>query len=65
MITRLKGRGEQHEPTLLAVATAAGLELDIPLPALNDPAAVAAFIERHFHLAASVEPVVRGERGHQ
>jgi molybdopterin-guanine dinucleotide biosynthesis protein MobB len=46
-------RGEQNDPELLAVATDSTLELDVPLLDLNDPVAVANFIERHFHLFAS------------
>ncbi|MDZ4183361.1 MAG: molybdopterin-guanine dinucleotide biosynthesis protein B, partial [Desulfuromonadales bacterium] len=45
-------RGEQHDPTLLAVASDEPLELDVPILDLNDPTAVADFIEVHFRLAA-------------
>jgi len=45
-------RGEEHDPTLVAVASDAPLELDVPVLDLNDPAAVAAFIEERFLTAA-------------
>lgn len=38
-------RGEQHDPTLLAVASDEPLELDVPVLGLNNPAAVASFVE--------------------
>lgn len=38
-------RGEQHDPTLLAVASDETLELDVPVLNLNNPAAVASFVE--------------------
>jgi molybdopterin-guanine dinucleotide biosynthesis protein B/molybdopterin-guanine dinucleotide biosynthesis protein len=38
-------RGEQHDPTLIAVASDMELQLDVPLFDLNDAAAIAAFIE--------------------
>jgi molybdopterin-guanine dinucleotide biosynthesis protein B/molybdopterin-guanine dinucleotide biosynthesis protein len=41
-------RGEQHDPTLLAVASDAPLELDVPVLDLNDAAAVAGFIMERF-----------------
>ncbi|MBT0665159.1 molybdopterin-guanine dinucleotide biosynthesis protein B [Geobacter pelophilus] len=41
-------RGEQHDPTLLAVASDAPLELDVPVFDLNDAAAVAGFIVKRF-----------------
>jgi molybdopterin-guanine dinucleotide biosynthesis protein MobB len=44
-------RGDQHDPALLAVAADSALELDVPRLDLNDPAAVADFIEQHFRLA--------------
>jgi molybdopterin-guanine dinucleotide biosynthesis protein B/molybdopterin-guanine dinucleotide biosynthesis protein len=53
--TTLLCRGEEHDPTLLAVAADSDLTLDVPLLDLNDPAGVADFVERHFHLAASKE----------
>lgn len=40
-------RGTQHDPTLLAVASDCQLELDVPVLDLNNPAAIAAFIEEH------------------
>ena len=41
-------RGEQHDPTLIAVASDEPLQLDVPVLDLNDPAAVAGFIEEYF-----------------
>ncbi|GAM11444.1 molybdopterin adenylyltransferase [Geobacter sp. OR-1] len=41
-------RGEQHDPTLLAVASDAPLELDVPVLDLNDAAVVADFIMKRF-----------------
>jgi molybdopterin-guanine dinucleotide biosynthesis protein MobB len=41
-------RGEHHDPTLVAVASDAPLELDVPRLDLNAPAAVAGFIEERF-----------------
>lgn len=41
-------RGEKHDPTLIAVASDSQLELDVPLLDLNDPEAVAAFVEERF-----------------
>lgn len=41
-------RGEVHDPTLVAVASDADLELDVPVLDLNDPSAVADFIEETF-----------------
>jgi len=41
-------RGEEHDPTLLAVASDTALELDVPLLDLNDAAQVADFIEEKF-----------------
>jgi molybdopterin-guanine dinucleotide biosynthesis protein MobB len=41
-------RGEQHDSTLLAVASDEPLELDVPVLALNDAGAVADFIEERF-----------------
>ena len=46
--TTLLCRGEEHDPTLVAVASDAKLELDVPLLDLNDAAAVADFIEERF-----------------
>ncbi|MDD2310843.1 MAG: molybdopterin-guanine dinucleotide biosynthesis protein B [Desulfuromonadaceae bacterium] len=40
-------RGEQYDPTLLAVASDEPLELDIPVLDLNSPAQVADFVEEH------------------
>jgi len=41
-------RGENHDQTLVAVASDAALELDVPLLDLNAPDRVAAFIEAEF-----------------
>ena len=41
-------RGEEHDPTLLAVASDTPLELDVPVLDLNDGGAVADFIEEKF-----------------
>ena len=39
-------RGEEHDPTLLAVASDEALELDVPVLDLNDAAAITDFIEK-------------------
>ena len=41
-------RGEEHDPTLLAVASDVELELDVPLFNINDAAGIAAFLENRF-----------------
>ena len=41
-------RGEQHDPSLVAVASDEPLELDVPVLDLNDPVQVADFIEKTF-----------------
>lgn len=41
-------RGEQYDPTLIAVASDEPLGLDVPLLDLNDPVAVAGFVEQYF-----------------
>jgi molybdopterin-guanine dinucleotide biosynthesis protein B/molybdopterin-guanine dinucleotide biosynthesis protein len=41
-------RGDEYDPTLLAVASDEPLELDVPLLDLNDPGAVADFIVAAF-----------------
>lgn len=41
-------RGDEYDPTLLAVASDEPLKLDVPLLNLNDAAAVADFIEENF-----------------
>jgi len=41
-------RGEDHDPSLVAVASDEPLQLDVPLLGLNDPAAVASFVEQRF-----------------
>ena len=46
--TTLLCRGEEHDPTLLAVASDSALELDVPVLDLNDAAQVADFIEEKF-----------------
>ncbi|UFS71704.1 molybdopterin-guanine dinucleotide biosynthesis protein B [Geomonas sp. RF6] len=43
-------RGENHDPTLIAVASDEPLELDVPVLDLNDPAQVAEFVIQHFNL---------------
>lgn len=40
-------RGEEHDPTLIAVASDEQLELDVPVLDLNNPAQVADFVEMH------------------
>ena len=40
-------RGEERDPSLLAVASDEPLELDVPVLDLNNPAQVADFVERH------------------
>ena len=49
----LLSRGEQHDPTLLAVVSDEPLELDVPVLDLNDAAQVARFIVEHFALGES------------
>ena len=46
--TTLLCRGEEHDPTLVAVASDAKLELDVPVLDLNDARGVADFIEERF-----------------
>ena len=46
--TTLLCRGEEYDPTLVAVASDAQLELDVPVLDLNDAVAVADFIEEKF-----------------
>lgn len=41
-------RGEDNDPTLVAVASDEPLELDVPVLDLNNPAQVADFVEKHF-----------------
>jgi len=41
-------RGEEHDPTLLAVASDEPLELDVPVLDLNDAEQVADFVEARF-----------------
>jgi molybdopterin-guanine dinucleotide biosynthesis protein B/molybdopterin-guanine dinucleotide biosynthesis protein len=40
-------RGEEHDPTLVAVASDEPLELDVPVMDLNNPAQVADFVEQY------------------
>ena len=46
--TTLLCRGEEHDPTLVAVASDKLLELDVPVLDLNNPEMVADFIETRF-----------------
>ena len=46
-------RGENHDPTLIAVASDEKLDLDVPVLDLNDPEQVAQFIVEHFSLSAA------------
>ena len=46
--TTLLCRGEEHDPTLVAVASDKQLELDVPVLDLNNPEMVADFIETRF-----------------
>lgn len=41
-------RGEEHDPTLIAVASDQSLEVDVPLLDLNDTSAIADFVEEKF-----------------
>ncbi|WP_088536729.1 molybdopterin-guanine dinucleotide biosynthesis protein B [Geobacter sp. DSM 9736] len=41
-------RGENYDPTLIAVASDMQLDVDVPLLDLNDPEAVALFVEARF-----------------
>jgi len=41
-------RGEEHDPSLIAVASDQHLEVDVPLLDLNNPAQVADFVEERF-----------------
>jgi molybdopterin-guanine dinucleotide biosynthesis protein B/molybdopterin-guanine dinucleotide biosynthesis protein len=41
-------RGEEHDPTLIAVASDEPLDLDVPLLDLNDTEMVTRFIEQYF-----------------
>jgi molybdopterin-guanine dinucleotide biosynthesis protein B/molybdopterin-guanine dinucleotide biosynthesis protein len=40
-------RGEQNDPSLLAVASDEPLELDVPVLDLNNPTQIADFVEKH------------------
>ncbi|MBT1076341.1 bifunctional molybdenum cofactor guanylyltransferase MobA/molybdopterin-guanine dinucleotide biosynthesis adaptor protein MobB [Geobacter grbiciae] len=46
-------RGEEHDPTLVAVASDAALALDVPVFDLNNPAQLADFVERTFLAAGA------------
>ena len=46
--TTLLCRGDEHDPTLVAVASDKRLELDVPVLDLNNPEMVADFIETRF-----------------
>jgi molybdopterin-guanine dinucleotide biosynthesis protein MobB len=46
-------RGEQHDPTLIAIASDEPLEVDVPVLDLNDPAQVAQFVVERFALKTS------------
>ncbi|HEX9079534.1 MAG TPA: molybdopterin-guanine dinucleotide biosynthesis protein B [Desulfuromonadaceae bacterium] len=50
-------RGEEHDPTLLAVASDEALELDVPVLDLNNPARVADFVEKHIINRANVQGI--------
>jgi molybdopterin-guanine dinucleotide biosynthesis protein MobB len=41
-------RGEEHDPTLIAVASDQSLEVDVPLLDLNDTSAITDFVEERF-----------------
>jgi molybdopterin-guanine dinucleotide biosynthesis protein MobB len=41
-------RGEEHDPTLVAVASDERLELDVPVYDINDAAGLCDFIEERF-----------------
>jgi molybdopterin-guanine dinucleotide biosynthesis protein MobB len=45
-------RGDEHDPTLIAVASDEPLELDVPVLDLNNPAQVADFVEKNIIHAA-------------
>lgn len=45
-------RGEQHDPSLIAVASDVALQLDVPVLDLNNPAQVADFVEKRIIHAA-------------
>lgn len=45
-------RGQEHDPSLIAVASDEPLELDVPILDLNNPAQVADFVEKHIIHAA-------------
>jgi molybdopterin-guanine dinucleotide biosynthesis protein MobB len=41
-------RGEENDPSLVAVASDEPLELDVPVLDINNPSQVADFVEKHF-----------------
>jgi len=41
-------RGEEHDPTLIAVASDSPLDLDVPVLDINNPCQVADFVEERF-----------------
>lgn len=43
-------RGEDNDPTLIAVASDVRLELDVPVLDLNDPSGVADFVKKYLQL---------------
>ena len=58
-------RGNQHDPTLLAVASDCRLELDVPVLDLNNPAAIVAFIEEHIMQTSLVTELAKQQQGKQ
>lgn len=46
-------RGEEHDPTLLAVVSDEQLQLDVPVMDLNNPSQVADFVEKNIIHAAN------------
>ncbi len=54
-------RGEEHDPTLVAVASDEPLELDVPVLNLNDTDEIADFVVRRF--LSGNEPLLAGEFG--
>lgn len=51
--TTLLCRGDQLDPTLIAVASDTQLELDVPVLDLNDPGKICHFVEQYFRLTGS------------
>jgi hypothetical protein len=50
--TTLICRGEENDPSLIAVASDEPLDLDVPVLDLNNPVQVADFVEKHIIHAA-------------